>query len=357
MSTFLKVVRYIFAILFIIIILPIYFIGMPLMAVSQTFVNRENVKEIINDPVLYESVVDAFASSLTTMQDTESMDGMEDFIALFEEGSEFSENLERIITSDATKLKINTVIDAFYDWFEGKVDSPEFEVYLIEDEEVFKEMFTSVVVLRLENLPTCDDYSTQNLDAGIMELECIPPYVDSAEIEPMLEENLDQADFEEVMESIKFSSDQLNITYDDTVLVQSIYTMLKLLPILLIGSLLFLTVLVILLIPGFKGGFITTSVIYMLGSIFYLVIATLGKLNRFITSAINTTNLNIAYAQIQNLVNTLLSPILDRIMQKLTVYSIISLGIGIALLVCGILIKNKNKEIEPTIKEKDLEND
>lgn len=327
---------------------------MPLMAVSQTFVYRENVKEILNEPQIYEGLVDAFATSLTTMQDTESMEGMEDFIALFEEGSEFSENLERIITSDDTKLKINSIIDSFYDWFQGKVDSPEFEVYLIEDEEVFKEMFSSIIMLRLNNLLTCDDYSTQNLDANIMELECIPPYVDREELEPIIEANLNKAEYDEVMESLKFSSEQMNISYDDTVTVQSIYTIVKFLPIVLLGALLLLTILVILLIPGFKGGLITTSIIYLLGGIFYLLISSVAKLNKLLSSAAgNLPEMDVTYQQMQELMSTIIYPIVDKITSTLTLYSLASIVLGAILLILGIVIKKKKKveAVETTIEK------
>jgi hypothetical protein len=347
MSTFLKIVRYIFAILFIIIIIPLYFLGLPLVATTQTFVNRENVKEIINQPQVYGNVIDGLASSLNLMHDTQSVEGMEDILELFEEGTQFSKNIETVITSGETKQKMNTVIDAFYDWFEGKTDSPQFEVYLIEDEQVFKELFISVITVKLKNLRTCEDSSLPDSDGTILELECLPPNIDKDEIGPLLEENLDQVDLDEVMESMKFSSDQINISYNDSVLVQSVYKLLKLFPIILVGVLLLLTTLVIFLIPGFKGGLITTSIIYMLGGMFYLLLSTVGKLNRLLFTALNTADLPIPQVQMQNFVNTLLSPVIDKIMKYLTTYSLIGLGVGIVLLILGIVIKKKGIENIP----------
>jgi hypothetical protein len=356
MSTFLKIVRYIFAILFIIIILPLYFLGIPLTAVSQTFVHRENIKEIINEPKIYEGLVDAIATSLTTMQDAESIEEMGEFMELFEEDSEFSENLERIITSDETRLKFNTIIDALYDWFEGKEDSLQFEVYLIEDEEVFKEMFTSVLMLRINNLPTCDDYSTENLEVGVMELECIPPYIDRTELEPIIAANLDKADYDEVMDGFKISSEQIDISDEDTVTIRGIYIITKYFPIVLLGTLLLLTILVILLIPGLKGGLITTSIIYLLGGIFYLLIASVAKLNKLLTNvATNVTEMDVTYKQMQELMNALIYPIIDKITTNLTIYSLISIAIGVILLILGIVIKKKGKietnQSTPEIKE------
>jgi hypothetical protein len=323
---------------------------MPLVATTQTFVNRENVKEIITQPQVYENIVDMLASSVTMMDGIDSTEGLGDIVGLLEEGSEFSENVEIIITSDETKEKLNTVIDAFYDWFEGKTDSPEFEVYLIEDEEVFKELFSSVLLLKLKTLPDCENYSYENIENNILELECLPPYVDVDEIEPLIEDSLNEADMEEVMSSIKLSSDQLYISYDNTVLVQSIYTILKFLPFILIGIVLLLTVLIFLLIPGFKGGLITTSVIYLLIGIFYLLLSTVGKMNKIITSLINSAPVDIGYVQIQKIVNTLLSPIIDRIIKNLTLYSLITIGVGVLLLVLGIVLKKKTKVIK---KDKD----
>jgi hypothetical protein len=73
-------------------------------------------------------------------------------------------------------------------------------------------------------------------------------------------------------------------------------------------------------------------------------------MNKIITSLINSAPVDIGYVQIQKIVNTLLSPIIDRIIKNLTLYSLITIGVGVLLLVLGIVLKKKTKVIK---KDKD----
>jgi hypothetical protein len=344
MSTFLKIVRYIFAILLIIILSIVLFIGLPLTATTQTIIKKENVKEIVNNPIIYENLVDTFVESLST-QDQEDLD---EILILLEDNSEFKQNLERVVTSPQTQQKVNTFIDSFYDWFDGKSNFPQLEIYLIEDEEVFKEMLTSILLLRVENLPTCDTYSYEDFNTDPLSMECIPPFIDSDEIEPLIVESLEQEDITELMESFKISSTQFNISYNDTVLIQNIYTLAQFLPIILIVLVIFLTLLIVLLIPGFKGGLITTSIIYILNSILYLLITLLNNTTQTLTTLINSTDIS-TYEGYREIIMALTTPIMDHTMNSLKLYSLITLGVGILLLIVGILVKKKDKQIEKNI--------
>lgn len=341
MSTFLKIVRYFFAIIFIFLILILFLVGIPLSATTQTFVNRDNVKDILTSSTIYDSLGQTFIESISTTQATQDADVL---IALQQDPT-FAHNIETIITSDETKAKVNTVIDSFYDWFEGKTSSPEFEIYLIDDENTFKDIYVSIVSSQLENLPTCST-SSYNTASDILEADCIPPYIDSSEIKSILEDSLNSSDIdtEELMDNFKFSSDQLNISEINSLMVQNVFIILKFLPIILIGLIVLLSILVVLLIPGVKGGLITISIIYILNGLLFLITTVLGKSTQIVNSVINMVNIDIPYKEATSIITSVLTPIFTQIMALMQLYSLGVIGVGVVLLIIGLVIKKKKKE-------------
>jgi len=340
MSTFLKIIRYIFSILLILVLLLLFFIGIPLTATTQTFINRDNIKSVLDNSGIYDNFIDILVEQSNTV-DTNSQS---EILALIKDDPQFKLNLKTIFSSEDIKPKIETVIDALYDWLEGKTVYPEFEVYLIDDEDTFKDLFLSVTMLRMEGLPTCST-EAQSIPTDMMDVECIPAGTNLNNLETSFQKALDsnQMDMTETMDSFKFSSDQLNISYDNAILAQSIFRVVKILPILLCAVLFLLTVIILLLIPSTKGSFITTSIIYLLTGLLFLILGSVKNIAQILQS-ISTSNIDIPYSQMKDLITNLLVPLFESILHNIFIYSLVILGVGVILLIIGIIVKKKKKE-------------
>jgi len=359
-----KVVRWLFSLIFIFLLVILFYIGVPLAATTQVFTNRENVKEIIDTSGIFENFTDIFVDLLSNIEIENGSGNMGGIITLLQEDSEFKDNIETILTSDEMQESVDAVIDSFYDWLEGKSDTLDFEIYLIEDEETFRKFFGSIMMLQLENLPECETYDdaySYILDTSypssysngtdmntLFEIECLPPSIDLDDVETLLTENLDsdEMDMQEMMETFKFSSDQLNISESNTEMVQNIYKIAKIFPLLLAGSILLLTIILILLVPGAKASFITSSIIYLLAGISLLAISFIGNINQLMAGLTTFSNVEVSYGQIEPLLTTFITPILQMITGRLKIYSLIVIGLGVVFLVIGIVVKTKDKDKE-----------
>jgi hypothetical protein len=341
MSTFLKVIRYFFAIIFILILLLIFYIGIPTATTTQVFINRDNVKTILSNSGVYDNVVDLVIEQSGTIDTADESE----IVTLIKEDPEFKLNLQTIFSAEEIQPKIETVIDAIYDWLEGKSSYPEFEVYLIDDEETFKDLFSSVMMIRMEGLPTCSD-NVQPIPTDMMDIECIPAGTNLNNLEMYFEEAMDSGDMDttEILESFKLSSDQLNISYDTSILVQGIFKIVKIFPILLALVIFLLTVIILLLIPSAKGAFITTSVIYILTGLLFLAIGSVRNVSQIVSNSISTYDIDIPYSQMQDISTNLFTPIFELVLHRMFQFSLILLGAGIILLVIGLVIKKKKKE-------------
>ena len=359
-----KVVRWLFSLIFIFLLVILFYIGVPLAATTQVFTNRENMKEIIDTSGIFENFTDIFVDLLSNIEIENGSGNMGGIITLLQEDSEFKNNIETILTSDEMQESVDAVIDSFYDWLEGKSDTLDFEIYLIEDEETFRKFFGSIMMLQLENLPECETYDdaySYILDTSypssysngtdmntLFEIECLPPSIDLDDVETLLTENLDsdEMDMQEMMETFKFSSDQLNISESNTEMVQNIYKIAKIFPLLLAGSILLLTIILILLVPGAKASFITSSIIYLLAGISLLAISFIGNINQLMAGLTTFSNVEVSYGQIEPLLTTFITPILQMITGRLKIYSLIVIGLGVVFLVIGIVVKTKDKDKE-----------
>lgn len=75
-------------------------------------------------------------------------------------------------TFDAAYLRqgINTVIDALYDWVEGKTQSLAFSIPVQEKADLFRSKLTALIIPRLETLPAC----AGKVSSDTSELTCLP---------------------------------------------------------------------------------------------------------------------------------------------------------------------------------------
>ncbi|MDD3474903.1 MAG: hypothetical protein PHP08_03320 [Candidatus Dojkabacteria bacterium] len=340
MSTFFKIVRYLFAIFFVLVLLVIFFAGIPLNATTQTFIHRDNVKSILETSGIYDNFIDIL------VEQSQNIDSSSDseIITLLQEDPEFQLNIKTLFSSDEIQPKVEIVIDAFYDWLEGKTTYPQFEVSLIDDEDTFKNLFLSVMMLRMESLPTCS--STEKfVVTDIMDIECIPVGTNLDSLEVYFEEALDsgQLDISEATNSFTFSSDQLNISYENAVLAQSLYRIAEVLPILLAVVIFLVTLIIFLLIPSPKGAAITISVIYILTGLVFVTFGSLQNIQEIVDASMSA-NTDLSTLQSAELVTNLFTPILESILHNIFIYSLVILGAGVVFLIIGIVIKKKDKK-------------
>jgi hypothetical protein len=349
MKTFLKVIRYIISIILIIPLLLLLIVSPPLIATSQTVTHRENIKNILEQSGIYENLFDTILPIITQSSDQES----EQMAELFEEGSEFRAAIDQELTPLKLKTKVDIVIDAMYDWLEGKTSSPEFEVYLVESDQAVKNIFSSMLIAKFEDLPTCSSNAQLESTAqNPMEAECKPTDYDSSQITTLINEEMSEDEIDQIREQFKLSSEDIVFSSQDAELYQNIFIILSWLHTVLLVVLAVLTILILLLLPGWKGSFITLSILYLIPSVIWLLTSFFNPFKNALKLAELSTGTE---AQMQSLFINLFSPLFLSLTSKMRLYSLIFVGIGVLFMVIGIIIKKKNKGVEKVDKNDEKE--
>jgi hypothetical protein len=335
MKTFFKVIRYIISIILIIPLFLLLIVSPPLIATSQTVTHRENIKNVLDQSGIYDNLLDIVVP-IITQSSTES----EQMAQLFEEGSEFREALDEELTPTKVRTKIDTIIDAMYDWLEDKTASPEFEIYLIEGDSAIKNVFSTMLVARLEDLPTCTTYTQlEQAMQNPMEAQCKPEDFDSSQILTLIDEEMTSDQIDQIKDQFKLSSEDMNFSIENSELYKNMFIILRWLHLVLIVAITVLTILVLLLLPGWKGSFITLSILYLIPGLIWSVASFLNPFKNVLEVAELSTGTE---AQMQSIFINLFSPLFSTLTSKMRLCALIIAGIGVLFMVIGIIIKKKN---------------
>jgi hypothetical protein len=344
MKTFFKVIRYIISIILIIPLFLLLIVSPPLIATSQTVTHRENIKNVLDQSGIYDNLMDIVVPILT-----QSSGESEEMAELFEEGSDFRVALDQELTATKIKTKVDTVIDSIYDWLEDKTISPQFDIYLIESDEAIKNVFSSMLIGRMEALPTCSTYNQlETAMQNPMEAECKPSDFDSEQITVMVNENMTSDQIDQIKTQFRLSSEDMNFSGEDAEMYKNLFIILRWLHIILIVVMAVLTILILLLIPGWKGSFITLSILYLIPGLIWLVASLMNPFKKALKLAELSTG---TQAQMQTLFINLFSPLFLTLTSRMRVFALIVIAIGVLFLIVGILLKKKKKSTEKVLEK------
>ena len=341
--------------IFILLFLFLYIlIGIPLAAITTLAIERELVKNVLKASGIYEQGIEL---TLETMSNQIEQDNSPNaYLESHEVKAELEEALEETIPPEKLEEHANTVIDAFYDWFEGKSQFPSFRIVLFEDEEAFASVLTSGLRSRLDSLPECEQDITPKEDFNPFEASCIPQGLDTNEIEQELDNITEFEDFDDVVENTTISADSISITTETTDAVQSGYNMLTKVPVFMFVGYIGLVLILLLLIPGSTNAFFTVGITSVIASLIVLAAT-------FFTPEINdfviTTGVDQVPAEAEALISNIASPLSLELITILTsdirLYTSFVLFIGIALIAAGIAgivvrsFRREKVEMYPTL--------
>lgn len=140
----------------------------------KTFGSSNNVKQIIADSGLYETIV---PSALDQVNQEKKQVGESTDVPLTD--AAIKEAAQRAITPAFLKQNVETVIDSLYKWLEGKTAQPDFVIDLAPIKANLADYVAETIQQRLIGLPVCPtNTSAQNFDyynAG-----CLPKGVSAA---------------------------------------------------------------------------------------------------------------------------------------------------------------------------------
>lgn len=261
MGTCFKIFRFILSLLFSAVLFLLIVVGIPLSSLSKVLTNPENVKSWLDQSNVYEEISKSLSKSF-------KQDSQGDNSKYFEsdQQDEFNQVVEKVLPAAWLQETTEMIIDSVYSWLEGETSSPEFEIDISENLALAQEEIIKLTTDEFYALPTCSEsqmeqYSEENLNP--IEANCLPVGFDMSEedFENKIREELNKQDV--FQKDVISSNDMFNITEQASKTIQLGYDVFKKMQLIVIISVLLVTLLLFVLIPGLAGKFLMTGSIWV----------------------------------------------------------------------------------------------
>lgn len=355
----LKALRWTISVFLIVIVFFLITIGLPLSGLFSSITKRENVKKWLKQSGIYsnftETVVELMAEQEPEEDTEESL--WEDISGQLDDPeTELSKYINKKVSPKFLEDTANSTVDAYFNWFEGKVDRPELEVSIIEGDDDLLDFLSVAGKEKLRQLNECPAGFTLPSDFNPYETDCVPQgYNIDTEIDKYIDQNKDNEKVDELEEKTKLSIDNSEITNELTSSVQLIYKLFRASGVLVVLAVGILSLLLLLLIPGTKKGLIITGVALFIPSLIVLVF-------RFGAAASTNWILEILKDQIpvdriyifEIIAEDVVKEFYAGILRQIGGLSIIVAITGIVLIVIGVIIKKKKDKPEKTMSDSEI---
>ena len=335
-------IRWILATLILLLFFIVALVGIPTAAITDTLSQDDTVKGYLKQSGIYSDTLNILLGLFA-----QSMGG---------EGGTFSKELEARLTDSqsetgkiAAKIadpatvqqKVETVIDATYAWMEGKTERPIFEIALLDNREDFLRLLALGFREKAHSLPACDAGYKMSRNFDPLSTPCWPKAIPFSEIDRFLVANADIKEFDSLFAQTKFDSQTLEIPRETTKKVHRVFPWIQAAPWTICATLITLALLLSLLIPGFwpgakitGGALLTSSFLTLLGK--FAAASRFDTIFNAVTRSMSAEGQNIFLPVFEKIFKTLYFGILNVI----TVYALLAMGIGILLILVASLAKS-----------------
>lgn len=344
MNKTLNILRWIVTPFLILLLFLLIITGIPATVVSNAITNKDKLQDWLKQSEIYDNGLEI----MTDVMEEKTEQGTYFYELdnqLQDENSELSQLVKKNITPDFLEQSSNTVIDSMYDWAEGKTERPEFKIQVAKNEETLIEFLTIAFKEKMKNLPECSTNFVMPSDFDPLGSDCQPINYDLNEIEEYIRDHSDEPEFKELFEATEINSTDFKPSEETTENVQTAYTILKLGPYIIVSVILLIALILVILIPGWKKGLLVSGILMLVSGLLVLisklVLATQFDylINRSLDE-IQTKDIKSLESTITKIADIIYFDILNGVQW----WSFLFIGLGIAAIIGGVLIKGKKKE-------------
>lgn len=246
-----------------ILLLIVIIVGIPVLSFFQLITVKENVKTWLDEGDVYgvivNDVVDEIYSNIEYQPETEGLQFSE---------QELRTISQSVLTQDWLQSQTEGFIDALYDYLGGETDTIAFTIDIASQREGIATAFGEVIKNKLQELPTCEAGQVSEGFDPLVQAECIPAGFNiDAEIETIVGDMLSDESF---IPEGEFSTTGWNYDVAMTSRIQQVYTVAQNLGLIILAVIVVISLVIFVVVPGFKNGFLYVGILWFLSSIVLL---------------------------------------------------------------------------------------
>jgi hypothetical protein len=234
-----NVVRWILSVFMALILAGVLITSLPATATIQQITSAKTVKTWLQKSDFYEDFLTATFEELSR-----DIFSSTDSIPLISDRQVIDE-IKNSLPDRFIQNSFETIIDAYYNYFQGRQDAIEFKINLVEVEENLKTNVPTLLKDSIAALPPCPGNSKQDYKK-FEQGECLPSEVNSEDLYQAIDDAIQN---EIVFNDPDLTEEDLNITDTEAQAVRRVFTVLKLIPPITYGLILLFSTIILVLTP------------------------------------------------------------------------------------------------------------
>ena len=263
-----NVVRWFLSIFMALVLAIVLIISLPTTAAVQQVTSASTVKTWFLKSNFYEDFVAATFEELAR-----DIFSSGDTIPLISDRQVLDE-IENALGDRFVQNSFETIIDAYYNYFQGRQDTVEFQISLVEIEDNLKTNVPKLLKETIADLPPCPGNTQQDYEQ-FERGECLPSEVDPEELYQAIDDSIQN---EAIFDDPELTEEDLNISYEELQPVRRSFAVLKLIPPIAYGIILLFSTIILVITPRpIKKGLLVLGLTWLPSTFFVGAIALTSK--------------------------------------------------------------------------------
>lgn len=341
-----SIMRWFLGILFAIFLYTFIITSLALISISHTITRKDQMKNLVEQSSIYENFID---SALGMLPQQSSVYDEQNPLALFlaelqNDNSQMRNEVENTFTPLFLQRKTEMVIDAFYDWLEGKTPTPFFELTIFEDDTAIAHIFALTLQDQLQGAQECSESTSPDV-MELLSLSCVPADFDINNTDAIAADLLQSENFSGLKNALVLRSRDILIDPQTSLKIQFSYAVLLHLYIILIIFVTVFTFFLMLIIPSWKKGFFVCGIIFILSSLSSLYTSILSLKNSDFLVRLIFQKIYFPEKQLQSfetVFHLFFKSMYSTLLHNIIIESCITLSCGVLFIILGLIIKYKH---------------
>ncbi|MEM9542795.1 MAG: hypothetical protein AAGA60_25295 [Cyanobacteria bacterium P01_E01_bin.42] len=249
-----SVLRWFVSIFMALVLAIVLIVSLPTTAAIQQVTSVKTIKVWLQDSNFYEDFLAATFEELAR----DIFDSTETFPLI--SNRQVLDEIKNSLPQDFIQNTFETIIEAYYGYFQGREETVSFNISLLEISDNLKTNVPILLKRTIANLPPCPGNSQQDYEQ-FERGECLPPAVDKNELYRTIDDAI-QSDI--IFDDANLTAEDLNISYEELQPIRRGFGILRSVPPICYGLMLLFSTIILIATPRpIKKGLIVLGLTWL----------------------------------------------------------------------------------------------